>query len=215
MEKFAFAQGWREINALVPVYDELGGNSTLVCLTGGQKFLDRRKMRSVLRSLAQVFATDLRAARSNYAHLINRKNSVPLALHQNLILVPVKMRQPAAKDQGAWGYVVKSKVLAYRTLEDNPHHTEIIFEDQTSIRCIQGKDSIRSILNDAEIVEQAYRRLYLVSVVRGEDGSFRVKEVIDPFAYCPGQCYLQLGARLPSPDKETGMTPIFPRTAAP
>lgn len=145
---------WRELNALVPVYDEQGGNSTEIYLKGGKVILLPNKTKTALRNLAKVFALDLTQLRKKYGPLVGRKSSVPLPFHPTLVLVPLKYRQPFVKDEGAFGYVVKNQITHCAELDKSK--TEIFFLDGSSLIFLQSLASVRLILTHAEIIGREF-----------------------------------------------------------
>lgn len=149
--EFNWERLWQKIEALVPVYGENGGNNTEIWLQGGERLVVYLKTKTVLKKLAQVFALDLGELRKKYGRLVGRKNKSPLPLHPSLILVPLKYREPLAKDEGALGYVVKNQLADCRDLTGNK--TEISFKDGVSLEFIQSLKSVRLMLAHAEVIE--------------------------------------------------------------
>lgn len=158
MAKLAFEDHWRELNCLIPVYDERGANCTRVIFSSQEEkeFLDQRTIKSTLRALARTFAVDLEALRFNYGPLVNRKTSLPLPLHPEFILVPLKARVPHWTDHGAWGYFVLDKIAGYKS--DAAHaKTEITFTSSSKVTILQSVTSVKAILNDAHILKTVYK----------------------------------------------------------
>lgn len=145
---------WQNVEALVPIYEENGGNSTKVYLEGGEKIVLSLKTKTVLKKLARVFAIDLSELRKKYGRLVGRRNSSPLPLHPNLILVPLKYREPLAKDEGASGYIVKSKFASFCEVDKNK--TEISFQDGSTLEFIQSLKSVRLMFAHAEVIEHEF-----------------------------------------------------------
>lgn len=160
MKKLSFEEIWQSINCLVPIYDEHGGNVTEVHLDDGRVLIDQRKTCSVVNSLAKVFAVSVGGARKKYSKLVNRKLSVPIPLHQDLVLVPVKMRKPIAREDGAWGYVVLSKITCYDSQPEQDDQVEIFFDNQLSIPIILQTKSFQLILESARIIHREYKELH-------------------------------------------------------
>ncbi len=141
MNKFDFrGNRWRQINAFIPHYNLDGGNGTLIFLPGGETINDNRKTVSFVKGLARHLARDLTAARSRSAELLGRNAQVPLYLHRDLILVPVRARRPQSKDQGAWGHLVRSQVASCRPAQDGG--TTVTFIDGSLMNCLQKCASV-------------------------------------------------------------------------
>ena len=159
---FEFEKHWINLVCLIPVYDQDGGNSTEIWLKGGEKILIPKKTRSVLKRLAKVFAIDLPQLKRKYGVLVGRKSSTPLPFHPNLILVPVKVREPLAKDDGSWGYVVKDQVYSCVPLSST--EMEIRFLDnEHPLRCLQSAASFNLVMAHAEIItRECYKQWNII-----------------------------------------------------
>ncbi|NLA26123.1 MAG: hypothetical protein GX878_01875, partial [Firmicutes bacterium] len=92
---------WRDcLAALVPVYDEEGGNGTLIITEKGDVFQDKRTIKWNLRRLARHFSVDLEAVRRNQGEYFHYRQGLPLPLSPALVLVPVKTRRAVGKNDG-------------------------------------------------------------------------------------------------------------------
>ena len=105
------------IAALVPFYDDGGGNATRIYTVSGEVMDDRRTMRWAIRKVARVFAADLEVLRKNYGNYLSLSQGVPLPFSDKLVLVPLKLRRVIGENDGAVGYV---NVLAAEKVEDHP-----------------------------------------------------------------------------------------------
>ncbi|MDW7673438.1 MAG: hypothetical protein SCK28_02760 [Bacillota bacterium] len=165
-QEFDYIDNWRKINYLQPIYDEHGGNSTVIGLMGAEPVLVRRKIKTVLKNLAKAFAVDLSAAKQKYGDLVGRYASAPIPLCAALILMPVKMRKPLVKDDGAWGYVVLEKIDSWQAIagpsSSNSRKEEkcsITFKDGSQVVALAGKSSVYSQFKDGQMVRQKYVEL--------------------------------------------------------
>jgi len=112
--QFSYHKNWSAIKYLIPVYGTHGGNHTLIGLEGQPEYEDPRRLKTVLSRLGQVFSLDLVVLRKQCAELVKRTNNVPLGLNQNLVLIPVHIRTPLTKDDGATGQVVLNKIKSIK-----------------------------------------------------------------------------------------------------
>jgi len=156
MAEINFELDWQNIKCLIPIYEPLGGNSTEVWFVGGEKVVLPYKTKTVLRNLAKVFAVDISQLKRKYGSLVGRKASCPLAIHPDLILIPIKVREPLAKDEGATGYLVHNKVAGCTAGGKN--ETQISFSDGTALKCIQGVTSVNLALAHGEIIGRECRK---------------------------------------------------------
>lgn len=145
---------WKELKCFLPIYDENGGNSTEVWLTGGRKIILPNKTNTVLKNLAKIFALDLPQLKRKYGKLIGRKTSTPLPFHPELILIPFKYREPLSKDEGSWGYAVRKYVSGCTTVEKN--QIQILFLDNSYVHCLQSAVSFNLTLAHADIIAREY-----------------------------------------------------------
>jgi|GEM_PF-612757 len=183
MDKLSFEEIWQNINCLVPVYDEAGGNVTQVHMDDGRILTDTRKICTVLRNLAKIFAVDVEAARVKYSKLIDRKISVPIPLHLDLVVVPIKMRKLVAREDGAWGYVVLSKIICYARHPEKADVIQIFF-DNGHIDALLLTKSFQVILESAKKIYRSYKKLHLVAVTKHDDEILKeefIKYCVMPF----------------------------------
>ena len=172
MGRLEVTQMWNGINYLCPFYDADGGNYTKVFSTNGEHLIDKRKTKTVLGALAKHFAVDLKSSRDNYGKKINRRKSVPIPFHPEIVMIPLRVREPQRKDEGAVAYVNSSKVNGLEILKDDlPFKTALIFKDQTRIKTLQSSTSVKALLKDADLVRSSYLNLY--QIPRMVDGQLR------------------------------------------
>lgn len=167
MTHLNFEQAWKDINCLVPIYDDFGGNSTEIWLEGGDKLVITHKTKTVLKNLAKVFAVDITQLKRKYGVLIGKKTSAPLAFHPELILIPIKCREPLAKDEGATGYIVHNKVRDFTAFERN--RTIIRFSDGSCLKCLQCLTSVNLAIAQAEIIARECRKNLQTTVQEKEE----------------------------------------------
>lgn len=58
-----------------------------------------------MKSIARHYHVDLPVLRASIGELLDCSINVPLPLHQHLVFIPVKVRKPLTKSDGATGYV--------------------------------------------------------------------------------------------------------------
>ena len=103
-------KNWREVQALLPRYDEWGNNGTVIYLQGNRQVYDTRRVETVLKELAGVFAVDITLLRRNARKALGRSRNVPLVMHRALWLMPVICRSVQSRHDGAIGYLVYQQV---------------------------------------------------------------------------------------------------------
>lgn len=156
---------WRQLCCLVPVSTAETGNITEVWLEGGERILEPRRVKTVLKGLARHFAVDLSACRERYAAVDGHKRTVPLVLHPDLVLIAVKSRVPATKDEGATAYVALDKVASCQEFEGGEGElgtrSQLVFRDGSVLYCLYSLNTLRSRLNGAEAARRQYLSLHL------------------------------------------------------
>lgn len=157
MLKEDLAELWPEILCLLPFYDTDGGNSTQMLLEEGKKLMIQRRTKTVVKALARIFAVDITAMKERCGPYLGRKSSTPLPLRPDFILLPVKMRVPLAKDEGAWGYIVLQKILSCEKLAEG--QSQVIFRDGTKIKCLQKVGSIRLMMAQAQLLRSQLNQI--------------------------------------------------------
>lgn len=120
-------KNWREVQALLPRYDEWGNNGTMIWLTNNRAVYDLRRLDTVLKALAGVFAVDVARLRRNAKQSLGRSRNVPLVLHEGLWLMPVVCRSVQGRHDGAVGYLAYQQV---ETLERQADKTAVYFYDR-------------------------------------------------------------------------------------
>lgn len=172
--KFDFEQCWGQINCLIPITDENGGNITQVYMQNGEKVLIHHRTSTVLKNLAKVFALDLKELKKKYGKLVGRKSSTPLAFHPSLILLPVKVREVLIKDEGSRGYVVSNQIKNILTLDGKK--SRIIFIDGTFLDCLQSANSINLVLAHGRIIARECQSSF--ATVKEKEEVYRVVKAI-------------------------------------
>lgn len=100
------ANNYLNVVALFPGYGkENGGNITSFYLDSGQMQEDQRSLKSCLRSIARNYSIDLPVLRCSIGELLDCRNNAPLPFHRHLVFIPIKVRKPLTKSDGATGFV--------------------------------------------------------------------------------------------------------------
>lgn len=165
--QFSYRKNWSAIKYLIPVYGTHGGNHTLIGLEGQPDYEDPRRLKTVLSRLGQVFSLDLVILRKQCAELVKRTNNVPLGLNQNLVLIPVHIRTPLTKDDGATGQVVLNKIKSIKpqAAATGKRGSRIVFNDGTWLDVQQQAHSLYKLEGEAVMVKKAVAELHAYPTV--------------------------------------------------
>ena len=93
-----------QVIGLRPVYTDIG-NSTEVFLVSGEVLLDKRGLKSVIKSLVKAYAIDLKSQRQDLELRLKRKGPLPFYLNQERIFIPLKMRRAVTDNDRVNGYI--------------------------------------------------------------------------------------------------------------
>lgn len=151
--------------AIIPVYGtEQGGNSTRIYYNSGDVTIDSRKTKTVLQSIGYYFGANLEVLQSSYGKMFNCKLSCPYAFSKNHIYIPVKVRSPFVKKDGATGYI---NFNAFKGLEINsPDSTDhqvkcfILLSGEHRIASHLLPQKIKERINLAQSVQERYCYLH-------------------------------------------------------
>ena len=162
------------IAALVPFYDEAGGNATRIFTTTGEVIEDRRTLRWIIRKLARIYAIDLEALRQNYGKHLYLSQGVPLPFSKRLVFVPLKFRRVIGENDGAGGYV---NICAVEKVEDYSdgdasYKSRIYLSGNQVIPCLFTRKTVERRLRSGD---HAYER-YISNNKSGYYTSGLVKE---------------------------------------
>lgn len=94
----------QEIMAFIPTYMDMKGNCTLLYTKGGEIVLEKCT-RTILNLISKYYLVDLKELKKYYSSLIGIKNSIPIPFNKDNIFIPVKVRKPISKNDGALGYI--------------------------------------------------------------------------------------------------------------
>ena len=160
--EFSYPKNWPAIKYLIPVYGAHGGNETLVGLEGQTTYQDPRRLKTVINGLGKIFSLEMAVLRKNCAELVKRTNNVPLGLNQNLVLIPVHIRTPITKDDGATGQVVANKIKHFKARPgtNGQPKSRIFFHDGSWLDVQQRVKSLFKLEGEAIIVKKAVAELH-------------------------------------------------------
>jgi len=156
--QFNFETAGEQVAALVPYYDENGGNATKVFTTSGEIFPDPRSVRWILKRMARVYAVDLEALRERYKNYLGIKQGVPLPLSANVVLVPQKLRRVIVESDGAGGFVNVCAVEGVDdyTDEEGKFKSTIYLTGGCSLPCVFTRGTVEQRIQKGHITRERY-----------------------------------------------------------
>lgn len=155
---------WLKINALVPFLEAgTGGNFTRIIMAGGEEITEQHRVSTVVKAVCSYYQVDQKAAQKASSNYLGKKKWVPLPVHKDLVLVPLRFRQSPFRDAGATGYINLLHVSGCKAASA-PYLSEVRFNDGTSISCFNTVRYVKSMLRQGEQVRERYLMLHHGSV---------------------------------------------------
>jgi hypothetical protein len=140
--------------ALLPVYDN-GDRSAVI--TRKKTHSDPRGVSWLLGRMAAFYKLDLALLRRRCAELLNRKHHISLPLNENLVLVPLKVRQATEPGETTMGYVNMLQVKRVLPLKDEPpYQARVILEGGLELDTINQPDTVEGRIRHGQIVLADY-----------------------------------------------------------
>ena len=146
------------LGALVPYYDQQGGNATLIFTAGGELFNDHRTIKWNLRCLARLYSVDLEAIRRNLREFFHYAQGLPLPLSPSLVLVPLKTRAALGKNDGCHSYV-NPAVIVSLAAGSGENRSSILLPGDHLLPCRYTLRTVQKRLRDGAIALERRRAL--------------------------------------------------------
>lgn len=157
--------------AVVPVYEAMTGN---ICIYYGFKGEAEQRTFTV-RTQIRRFFREHRMDEKEYLHkarqILGIKKQIPLAFLPDCIFLPIKVRIPVARGDGAYAYV---RYEGIRNLSDN----QLLLTTGEPLDCLQSKRSLQeamarahalqSVLKSEEACRNAERKLLRLEMLEAK-----------------------------------------------
>lgn len=141
------------IYAVVPTYQPSKGNVTKIIGTDGSIYIDGRVVKTVLKSICKQYAVHIGHCREKYGKMINQRLSVPLPIHKDLLLIPVKVRKPMFANDGACGYI---NLHGIETIQGKDENTVFVLKNGTEIECMHRLRTVYQHVNNARLIARQF-----------------------------------------------------------
>ena len=105
----------REWCGVIPFYDGQGGNGSKKYSLEGEEVLDSRRVTTVMDGLYDLGLVDMDKVFHLLERYFERRKFLPYVYGRDQIFIPVKMRIPIGKNDGAYGYI---RIGEIESLED-------------------------------------------------------------------------------------------------
>src|SRR5690554_2710682 len=130
-----------EIIYAIPKYIDDQGDLSMILNEKGKKLTMPFHIRTLIRRLAYENYTDLVSVRRRLQEQFGQKNMLPYPLHSRLILMPVKVRKPRLKKDGAFGYI---NYVWVEDIQKQDKYCTILFKNKCNLKVLQQYQSVKA-----------------------------------------------------------------------
>lgn len=142
-----------QIIAIIPVYIENRGNSTLIYTKQSQELI-YKSIKTVFKNLCNHYHLDIKQSNNYYRKFVLNKNSIPTPFSRDNIFIQIKVRNPIGKDDGAKGFIRLDSILE---IEGNQGFSLIRLENKVDLKCLCSVNTIKKQIKNGEIIKKMYR----------------------------------------------------------
>lgn len=128
-----------EMVAILPIYEKGVGNVSRVFYRDGAEDVIPMRVARVMDRLFYEHLLSRHAVEEYYGGFLGIKRNVPAVISRDVVYVPVKVRRPMVRDDGAYGYVL--------------------------FREISAQDGARIVLYDGRVIETLHSRSMLERIL--------------------------------------------------
>ncbi len=148
------------ICVMMPCYSRDGHNCTKVILDDGRDYIEKVRIRTMMKRMYEHYMMDARA----YERKLRSKlgpGPIPVRMSAEKVYLPIKMRKPFGRDDGAFGWVNALCIVEVAKVSGGV----------SSIRLQNGVDL--EVLESVDVIERKRERVTLI------DELFRKTRVYD------------------------------------
>ncbi|OWZ83240.1 competence protein ComK [Natranaerobius trueperi] len=140
-----------KVSAIMPVY--MGGNKTKLIYDNSEEEIVPKALPSVIKRNLKHIGCEYHTLVKYYASYIEKKQGVPLPISKDVVLMPVKVRKPIGKSDGAMGYINYHHIKEFKKRGSD---TIITLKNGIEITCLQTFNSVKLSYSNASIVNKVY-----------------------------------------------------------
>ncbi|MBM7581198.1 hypothetical protein JOD02_000021 [Caldicoprobacter guelmensis] len=141
------------ISALLPVYTEGVGDTTLLITLEGHQRVIHKKIKSVLKGIAASLSYDIVELRRKYREILGQKSKIPIPFKHDLVLMPVSVRHPLIQGDETFGYI------NYRLIEQvirEGKYCKVVLQNGIEIQLLQSYSTTQKNILNAQLVEKHF-----------------------------------------------------------
>lgn len=125
----------------IPKYIDGKGDLSIISNEEAQGIIMPFHIRTLIRKLAYENYVDLVSVRRRLQEQFGQKNILPYPLHPKLILIPVKVRKPRLKKDGAFGYI---NYVWVEQIQKADKHCTIVFKNKSTLKVLQKYQGVKA-----------------------------------------------------------------------
>ena len=144
--------------ALLPAYDQ---GDKAVIYTHEDKHLETRTVSWLIKKIAACYSLDIIKLRRRCGALLNLKHHISLPINENLILLPIKVRQVAVANETTIGYISMQQVVEILPpLAGNETFwlSRILFEGGLELGTLNSVDTLQMRMHQGEMVRSDFMK---------------------------------------------------------
>ena len=153
-----FSQIKDNLAALIPVYTNQGGNSTLIITKGGKELLDKRTVAWILHKIAQLYFFNVEAARDHYGSLLAKAKNIPLPFSLGLTMIPLPLRKARVRGDKTTGFLVLEEI---ESIEPGKKETCVTLRCQKQIPVYLSSKVAEQRIKEGKLVQQLFTHQFL------------------------------------------------------
>lgn len=165
----------RGIEAVLPVYIKDRGNCTAI-YTGEGEIILEKTIKTTISNLCRYYHLDLKASNESYGNLLSIKKYPPIPFSHDQIFIPIKVRIPIGKHDGAYGFVNINSIE--KVAKSKSQDKCILYLSNKRTIDIYSKDStIQRNINNGIIVKRLLDKRDL-SLIKEEESLYEAENAL-------------------------------------
>lgn len=159
----------RGIEAILPVYIKDRGNCTAIYTKEDETIVEKTS-KTVISNLCKYYHLDLKASNRSYGNLLSIRKYPPIPFTYDQIFIPIKVRIPIGKHDGAYGFVnIKSIEKICNSKYDDK--CILYISNKRTIDIYSKESTIQRNINNGIIVKKLLSRED-ISLVKEEESLY-------------------------------------------
>ena len=164
----------KEIVYAIPKYRDGQGDVSMILYEGGMESFPPFHIRTLIRRLAYDYYIDIISLRKRLQEQLGQRNILPYPLHPRLILLPVKVRKPRLKKDGAFGYI---NYVWIQDIQREGKLSRILFKDGSQLGVLQSYQGIKGKMIQGAWLQECFLPQMQYSIPRNKKGSICREEL--------------------------------------